>query len=118
MTFYIVEFIGAFNAKFKNVNFEYFNGVRGEMSRNSDGIYIRGHHIPIRKSLWGSFINEFIMCQNAHSSFNKIKFNIDPQGGYMVSSYCGNKSDCFWELIAFLRLPEGEWRKPSLGEQK
>jgi len=118
MIFYKISFEGAFNHTFSNVDIDYVDGYVGELDfRYKTYVKIRGIEIPIRKSLIGSFGNEFIMAIHSGEENYILKFMISPDGGYMVK-HCGSRSS--YNVTRFLNLGSDNtpWRNPCLGEEK
>ena len=64
MKFKKVSFEGAINASYSNVNYSNWGEQDSELKFRDDGIWLRGNRIPIRRSLWGAFKNEFVMGIN------------------------------------------------------
>lgn len=109
-----VQFEGAFNRTFKDVEYRYYGGSQGEMIYRDGDYYIRGVRIPIRKDLHPQFVNEFIKCINSDKDYIILKFLVDYDGGYMVKSYCGNKADYVLDRIFSFSLDgdQHEWEPP------
>ena len=83
----------------------------------SNTLYFRGVSIPIRKSLWNSFIGEFGYRHSINKTYHTIKFLITPDGGYMVKSYSGNKADNFIGKFMSIGM-EDRWSSPQYGESE
>ena len=116
MKFKKISFEGAFNRTFYDLNIDYWAGLRGDMIfKKDDGFYIKGTKIPIRKSLWGSFENEFIREVAASNGNRIIKFMITPEGGYMVK-LCGDRFNYFMDRLVNMGS-DIEWKEPCLGER-
>ena len=117
MNFYKISFEGAFNYTFSNVEIDYFDGFEGELDfcyRNY--VKIRGMEIPIRKTLVGSFGNEFMMAINSNKNNYVIKFLIDSNGGYKVK-HCGSKNSYAFDKFLNLGFDHSYWSGPCLGEE-
>ena len=117
MRFKKVSFEGEFSVTYNDLNIDYWGGLSGDMVLKNDGFYIKGRRIPIRKSLWGSFENEFIMDINSSSNNCILKFLITPGGGYMVK-HCVDSFTSFMDRLVNLGFDNSQWKNPCLGEDK
>lgn len=110
-----VQFEGAFNRTFRDLEYRYYGGSEGEMIFKNGDYYIRGVRIPIRRELHSSFVNEFIKCINSNKEYIILRFMVDYDGGYMVKSYCGNKVDYVLDKIFSFSLGGDQrgWQAPG-----
>ena len=87
------------------------------MRFESNTLYFRGVSIPIRKTLWNSFISEFSYRHFTNETYHTIKFLITPDGGYMVKSYSGNRADNFIGKFMSIGM-EDRWSSPLYSESE
>ena len=106
-----VSFEGVVQFNFSNV--ETNSAIRFE----SNTLYFRGVTIPIRKTLWNSFLGEFGYRHSINKTYHTIKFLITPDGGFMVKSYSGNKADNFIGKFMSIGM-EDRWSSPRYGESE
>ena len=111
MVYNKVSFEGVVKYNFSDV--ETNSAIRFE----SNTLYFRGVSIPIRKSLWNSFIGEFGYRHSINKTYHTIKFLITPDGVYMVKSYSGNKVDNFIGKFMSIGM-EDRWSSPQYGESE
>ena len=111
MKFKKIRFQGAYDYTFNDVNIDRWGG---DLEWNDKGVRIKGTDIPIRKSLWKAFYNEFMIALNSREEYITMTFHVNTDGGYMVKRYCGNSIDHFFCAIT---NELGGWQGPSLPER-
>ena len=111
MTFNKVSFEGVVNYSFSDVVIDTAMRFEGNI------LYFQGRQIPIRKTLWTSFRQEFGYHYSCHKTYHTIKFLITPDGGYMYKNYMGNKVDNFVGRIMSIGL-EDNWKSPRYGDME
>ena len=118
MRFSKITFEGAFNKTFRDVDITYYGVLRGDLElRRNAGFYLKGVHIPIRESLWGSFENEFIMAINSGSTNLIMKFLITNDNGYKIKRV-KDRFNAFMDRLVNLGFDNDEWQEPCLGERR